>query len=196
MADDEALPSRWWTEDGPSAALLLALVGPSAALLAMDVAEDLAHGGHIEHAALESLAIGAQMLAFGLVLRASHQRSQRRIAGLRAELASFRAVRPPEPAPVEPPPPEPAPPPMEPAPKPAVEATDRVEACFARWHLTRAEQEVAWLLLKGVSLQDIGAARNTSPRTARDQASAVYRKAGVAGRAELSALLLDVATEA
>jgi hypothetical protein len=55
---------------------------------------------------------------------------------------------------------------------------------------------VAWLLLKGVSLQDIGAARNTSPRTARDQASAVYRKAGVAGRAELSALLLDVATEA
>ena len=196
MADDEALPSRWWTEDGPSAALLLALVGPSAALLAMDVAEDLAHGGHIEHAALESLAIGAQMLAFGLVLRASHQRSQRRIAHLRAELASFRAVRPPEPAPVEPPPPEPAPPPMEPAPKPAVEATDRVEACFLRWRLTRAEQEVAWLLLKGVSLQDIGAARNTSPRTARDQASAVYRKAGVAGRAELSALLLDVATEA
>jgi DNA-binding CsgD family transcriptional regulator len=85
---------------------------------------------------------------------------------------------------------------MEPAPKPAVEATDRVEACFLRWRLTRAEQEVAWLLLKGVSLQDIGAARNTSPRTARDQASAVYRKAGVAGRAELSALLLDVATEA
>lgn len=181
MADDDALPSRWWTDDGPSAQLLLALVGPSALLLAMDVAEDLAHGGDIEHAALESLAIGAQVLAFGLVLRASHQRSQRRIAHLRAELARFRAV------PVE----EPAP-----APKPAVEATDRVEACFARWRLTRAEQEVAWLLLKGVSLQDIGAARNTSPRTARDQASAVYRKAGVAGRAELSALLLDVATEA
>jgi len=196
MADDEALPSRWWTEDGPSAALLLALVGPSAALLAMDVAEDLAHGGHIEHAALESLAIGAQMLAFGLVLRASHQRSERRIARLRAELASFRAVRAPEPAPVESPSTEPAAPSREPAPKPAVEATDRVEACFARWRLTRAEQEVAWLLLKGVSLQDIGAARNTSPRTARDQASAVYRKAGVAGRAELSALLLDVATEA
>ena len=196
MADDDTLPSRWWTEDGPSAALLLALVGPSALLLALDVAEDLSHGGHLEHAVLESLAIGAQLVAFGLVLRASHQRSQRRIAHLRAELARFRAVPVEEPAPAVAPPA--APPPIEPtpAPKPAVEATDRVEACFARWRLTRAEQEVAWLLLKGVSLQDIGAARNTSPRTARDQASAVYRKAGVAGRAELSALLLDVATEA
>lgn len=205
--DDEApLSSRWWTPDGPSAALLLALVLPSALLLALDVWEDLAHGGDLPHAIGECAAILALLLAFGLVHRANQQRTQARIAALQATLAAFRAARevrqravtapPPPPAP-DPPPAAPPPTPTPPPPPPAArrDATARVDERFAAWHLTPAEQEVAWLLLKGVSLNDIGAARNTSPRTARDQARAIYRKAQVAGRAELAALLLDVATD-
>ncbi len=66
-----------------------------------------------------------------------------------------------------------------------------IEAQFAAWGLTDAEAEVGVLLLKGLSLKEIAAVRDTSERTARDQARAVYRKAGVSGRAELSAWFLE-----
>ncbi len=62
---------------------------------------------------------------------------------------------------------------------------------FERWQLTAAEREVALLLLKGLSLKEIAEARGTSERTVRDQARAVYRKAGLAGRSELSAFFLE-----
>lgn len=68
------------------------------------------------------------------------------------------------------------------------EAIDRQ---FARWDLTPAEREVGFLLLKGLSLKEIAGLRATSERTARDQARAIYRKAGVAGRSELSAFFLE-----
>ncbi len=47
------------------------------------------------------------------------------------------------------------------------------------------------LLLKGLSLRDVAQARSTSERTVRQQALAVYRKAGLAGRAELAAFFLE-----
>jgi DNA-binding CsgD family transcriptional regulator len=59
------------------------------------------------------------------------------------------------------------------------------------WSASAAEREVALLLLKGLSLKEIAAARSTSERTARQQALALYKKAGVAGRAELSAFFLE-----
>lgn len=62
---------------------------------------------------------------------------------------------------------------------------------FARWELTDAERDVAMLLLKGLALKDAAEVRGTSERTVRQQALAVYRKAGVAGRAELSAFFLE-----
>jgi DNA-binding CsgD family transcriptional regulator len=68
------------------------------------------------------------------------------------------------------------------------EAIDRQ---FGRWGLSGAERDVALLLLKGLALKDIAAARDTSERTVRQQALAVYRKAGLAGRAELSAFFLE-----
>ncbi|MCL4233291.1 MAG: helix-turn-helix transcriptional regulator [Deltaproteobacteria bacterium] len=68
------------------------------------------------------------------------------------------------------------------------EAIDRQ---FERWHLTEAEREVAMLLLKGLSHQEIAAVRGTSERTARQQALAVYQKSGVSGRAELAAFFLE-----
>ncbi|MCZ7679332.1 MAG: hypothetical protein M5U28_11460 [Sandaracinaceae bacterium] len=47
------------------------------------------------------------------------------------------------------------------------------------------------LLLKGLSLKEIAAARDTGERTAREQARAVYRKSGLSGRAELAAFFLE-----
>lgn len=59
------------------------------------------------------------------------------------------------------------------------------------WRLSIAEQEIAVLLLKGFSLKEIAAIRGTGERTARQQAAQIYNKAGLAGRAELSAFFLE-----
>lgn len=66
-----------------------------------------------------------------------------------------------------------------------------VERQFAAWSLTEAESEVALLLLKGLSFKEVASVRDTSERTSREQARGVYRKAGVGGRAELSAWFFE-----
>jgi len=68
---------------------------------------------------------------------------------------------------------------------------EAIDAQFSRWNLTAAEREVALLLLKGLSHQEIAAVRTTSERTVREQARAVYSKAGLSGRATLSAFFLE-----
>lgn len=60
-----------------------------------------------------------------------------------------------------------------------------------RWGLTDAERAVALLLLKGLSMKEVAETRGTTERTVRQQANAVYRKAGLAGRAELAAFFLE-----
>jgi DNA-binding CsgD family transcriptional regulator len=67
----------------------------------------------------------------------------------------------------------------------------QIQRQFDNWQLTRAEAEVGLLMLKGLSHIEIAQARNTSERTIRDQARAVYQKSGVTGRAELSAFFLE-----
>jgi DNA-binding CsgD family transcriptional regulator len=59
------------------------------------------------------------------------------------------------------------------------------------WNLTPAEREVAFLLLKGLSLKDIAMVRGTTEKTARVHSMAIYSKAGLAGRSELSAFFLE-----
>jgi len=68
---------------------------------------------------------------------------------------------------------------------------EAIEAQFSRWNLTEAEREVALLLLKGLSLKEIAAVRSTTERTIRAQAHALYAKAGLSGRASLSAFFLE-----
>ena len=68
---------------------------------------------------------------------------------------------------------------------------DAIDQQFTRWNLTDAEREVALLLLKGLSLKEVAAIRATSERTIRAQAQALYAKAGVTGRAALSAFFLE-----
>ena len=62
---------------------------------------------------------------------------------------------------------------------------------FAKWSLTEAERDVALLLLKGLSHKEIAAARHTSEGTVRQQALAIYRKAGLTSRSNLAAFFLE-----
>ena len=62
---------------------------------------------------------------------------------------------------------------------------------FLTWKLTEAEREVGLLILKGLSLNEIAATRVTSERTIRAQARSIYAKAGLSGRAALSAFFLE-----
>jgi DNA-binding CsgD family transcriptional regulator len=68
---------------------------------------------------------------------------------------------------------------------------EAIDAQFTRWNLTEAEREVALLLLKGLSTKEIAAVRAGSERTAREHARAIYAKAGLTGRAALSAFFLE-----
>lgn len=62
---------------------------------------------------------------------------------------------------------------------------------FDTWHLSDAEKEIALLLLKGLSLEEIAALRSRSEKTVRQQASAIYNKASVSGRHALSAYFFE-----
>jgi DNA-binding CsgD family transcriptional regulator len=65
-----------------------------------------------------------------------------------------------------------------------------IDRQFTHWQLTRAEREVALLLLKGLGHKQVAAQLGRSERTVRQQAVEVYRKAGLQGRAELAAFFL------
>lgn len=68
---------------------------------------------------------------------------------------------------------------------------DAIDGQFERWGLTSAEREVALLMLKGLSHREIAAVRESSERTVRQQARAIYAKANLSGRAALSAFFLE-----
>jgi DNA-binding CsgD family transcriptional regulator len=60
-----------------------------------------------------------------------------------------------------------------------------------QWQLSTAERDVALLLLKGFSYQQIASSRNAAEGTVRQQALSVYRKAGLNSRSELAAFFLE-----
>lgn len=66
-----------------------------------------------------------------------------------------------------------------------------IQQQFHRWSLTGSEQQVALLLLKGLSFKEIAAVRDTLEKTVRQQASGIYKKAGVAGRHAFSAWFIE-----
>ncbi len=66
-----------------------------------------------------------------------------------------------------------------------------IDEQLSQWRLTPAEKEVAFLLLKGMSLKEIATIRETTEKTARVQSMAIYSKAGLSGRSELAAFFLE-----
>lgn len=62
---------------------------------------------------------------------------------------------------------------------------------FDAWALTSSEQDVVLALLKGLSFREVAELRATREKTVRQQATSVYKKAGVAGRHELAAWFFE-----
>lgn len=170
---DPTEPRRW------RPVLLFGLV---VALVTVDIASDLLEHADLGHVALELLvavvAVSGVIYYSRLALRERRQRqalvvelsnAQDERERLRKEALAWRQ-----------------------------EAHDAVNGLahaidrqFERWALTGAEREVALLLLKGLSHKEVSALRGTSERTVRQQSLMVYKKAGVTGRAELSAFFLE-----
>ncbi|MCB9559138.1 MAG: LuxR family transcriptional regulator [Kofleriaceae bacterium] len=153
---------------------MLVMIG-IAVIVGADVVSDAGAGTGWMHVALEVAAmVGALAGAIALWRQAEHRR--RRIGHLEREVQAARGE---------------------------AEAWKReagehlrglgvaIDAQLTRWQLTGAEREIALLLLKGLSLKEIAGVRETSERTVRQQALAVYRKSGLGGRAELAAFFLE-----
>jgi DNA-binding CsgD family transcriptional regulator len=165
-ADAAVAPHQLWV------AVLFTVV---AALVAVDVITDLGAGARTSHVVVEVLAFAAAAAAAVALLR-EWARTRRIARALRADVASAR----------------------EDAARWRSEAQAHVAGLsalidrqFDAWSLSPAERAVALLLLKGLSHKDVASVRGTSERTAREQALAIYRKAGLAGRAELAAFFLE-----
>lgn len=68
---------------------------------------------------------------------------------------------------------------------------DLMETYFAEWGLTPAEAEVAAFTMKGFSIAEVAALRGSAEGTVKTHLNAIYRKAGVPGRAQLVNLLIE-----
>lgn len=62
---------------------------------------------------------------------------------------------------------------------------------FDAWKLTPAEKDVALLLVKGLSLEEIAGVRESGAKTVRQHAANVYAKAKLDGRHQLAAYFLE-----
>jgi DNA-binding NarL/FixJ family response regulator len=66
-----------------------------------------------------------------------------------------------------------------------------IQQQFIDWQLSHGQQEIALLLLKGLTFNEIAAIRETKEKTVRQQASEIYKKAGVSGRHAFSAWFFE-----
>jgi len=71
------------------------------------------------------------------------------------------------------------------------EYSQTIAAQFELWGFTKSEQQVALLLLKGLSFKEIAEVRLTKEKTVRQQASTIYSKAQVDGRHTLCAWFME-----
>lgn len=165
-------PTDVGSRAAPVAAALFAAI---AGLIGVDIAADYRSGTEVGHLATEGMVM-ALALAGAAVLWRQLRLVRRHAEQLTVDLATARrdAERFGEEA--------------REALRGLGEAIDRQ---FARWELTPAEREVGLLLLKGLSHKEVAAARSTGETTIRQQALAVYRKAGLRNRSELSAFFLE-----
>ena len=64
---------------------------------------------------------------------------------------------------------------------------ESIDERMAEWRVTRSERDVAWFIIKGFRFSEIAKFRGVKESTARLQATSLYAKAGVSGRAEFVA---------
>ena len=68
---------------------------------------------------------------------------------------------------------------------------DSIDELMDEWRMTGSEKDIAWLIIKGYRFAEIAEARGVKENTTRLQATAIYAKAGVSGRAEFVAEVIQ-----
>lgn len=66
-----------------------------------------------------------------------------------------------------------------------------MEDYFTTWSLTPSEQDIATFTIKGYSIAEIAKLRGSAEGTIKTHLNAIYRKAGVPGRAQLVSLMVE-----
>ena len=155
---------------------LLALIFLCFVLLSgVDLALDFSEGTDFAHIAQEAVILTLSLMALAWLLL-DLRRHAIEIEKLRNEITGAQ----------------------QPVPRPEnyiLEAKSSLSHVIARqfddWRLTDSEKEVGWLLLKGLSLKEIATLRETLEKTVRQQASAIYKKAGLPGRHAFAAWFIE-----
>lgn len=68
---------------------------------------------------------------------------------------------------------------------------EMMENYFRNWKLTPSEQDIAAFTIKGYSIAEIAGFRGSAEATVKTHLNAIYRKAGVTGRGQLTSLLIE-----
>jgi DNA-binding CsgD family transcriptional regulator len=140
-----------------------------------DLLADLSHGAGTGHIVKEAIIVSISIIAIAWLLFGLHQQ-RLEIKSLQQELETVNS-------------------PQTPPRKYVLEARKKlgnvVTQQFSEWMLTGSEIDVGWLLLKGLSLKEIAIVRSTQEKTVRQQASSIYKKAGVSGRHAFSAWFIE-----
>jgi DNA-binding CsgD family transcriptional regulator len=68
---------------------------------------------------------------------------------------------------------------------------DKIEQHFRDWGLTRTEADIALFTIKGFSISEIAGLRGSAEGTVKSHLNAIYRKAGIQGRTQLTSMLIE-----
>ena len=69
--------------------------------------------------------------------------------------------------------------------------SDYITEQFKIWNLSHSEVDIAWLMLKGYTFQEIAEYRGVKEKTVRQQASSIYRKSGNKNRNEFNSFFYE-----
>jgi len=141
----------------------------------IDLASDFSAGTDFSHIAQESVILALSFIALAWLL-IDVRRQRIAIKTLRDELSAIH---------------KPAHTPENYVVEAKTNLSNVISQQFNAWQLTDSEKDVGWLILKGLSLKEIAAIRETLEKTVRQQASAIYKKAELNGRHAFSAWFIE-----
>ncbi len=155
--------------------LIIVFLALVALASAADLIADLKHGVNNSHLIQEGIILGVALAAIAWIL-ATLRRQSHELTTLHAEMEAIRES-------------------VQSQPEEVVEAKKRlaevVSNQFQVWALTKSERDIGFMLIKGFSLKEISQLRGTAEKTIRQQASAIYKKAGLTGRHAFSAWFIE-----
>ncbi|MES2768823.1 MAG: helix-turn-helix transcriptional regulator [Bdellovibrionota bacterium] len=161
--------------DGRQKVSVLIILMAAVALWAVDAIDDLSHGSSWGHLAIEGIIIS--FAAFWIITVAvRYFVSKKENVEIRADLANVRKS-------------------LEDYRKETQHLVKglslKIDEQLEKWEMTKAEKEIALLLLKGFANKEIADIRGTSEKTVTQQITAVYTKSGLRNRSEFAAFFLE-----